>query len=221
VLTDADLYLRGAKTLLASWEEYARGASAATVRRSPGVASAVFPNGPERAVYNNALLARDLDAAERTQAIDAMETAYAAVGVTRFAAWVHESDGAMRADLERRGYRPDESTRAMGMALDHVRLPRPEIELGAAAWSEYLRIIGVAPDLLKGADHAAFHVLVARQNVAAVMAFDCDGDCGIYNLGTLERAPAAWPRHGADRAPPERRDRPRMSDGERAGDCDG
>jgi hypothetical protein len=28
VLTDADLYLRGAATLLASWEEYARGATA-------------------------------------------------------------------------------------------------------------------------------------------------------------------------------------------------
>ncbi len=27
VLTDADLYLRGAETLLASWEEYARGAT--------------------------------------------------------------------------------------------------------------------------------------------------------------------------------------------------
>jgi hypothetical protein len=31
VLTDADLYLRGAETLLASWEEYARGATGAAV----------------------------------------------------------------------------------------------------------------------------------------------------------------------------------------------
>src|SRR6266487_2546155 len=99
VLTDADLYLRGAETLLASWAECARGATGAALRRSPGVATAVFPNEPERAVYNNALLERDLTAAERADALDAMEAAYAAAGVTRFAAWVHERDEAMRGEL--------------------------------------------------------------------------------------------------------------------------
>jgi len=101
--TDADLFRPGAETLVASWREYARGAVGAAVQRSPAVAIAVFPNEPERAVYNNALLTRDLGAAERTTGIDAMEAAYAAAGVPRFAAWVHESDEAMRGDLERRG----------------------------------------------------------------------------------------------------------------------
>jgi ribosomal protein S18 acetylase RimI-like enzyme len=191
MLTDADLYARGSATLLASWEEYARGASGATMRRLPGVATAVFPNEPERAVYNNALLDRGLGAGERGEAIDAMEAAYAAAGVTRFAAWVHESDEAMRIDLDRRGYTLDTTTRAMGMAVDDIRLPRPEIELGPPDWSEYLRIVGVPPDFLSGADPAAFHVLIARldgQNVAAAMAFDVAGDCGIYNVGTLEHA---------------------------------
>lgn len=191
VLTNADLYLRGAETLLASWEEYARGATGAALQRSPGVATAVFPNEPERAVYNNALLERDLAAAERADALDAMEAAYAAAGVTRFAAWVHESDEAMRGDLKRRGYTVDESTRAMGMALEDIRLPRPEIELGPPDWFEYLRIIGVPPGLLSGADLAAFHVRIARlggENVAAAMAFDVGSDCGIYNVTTLERA---------------------------------
>jgi hypothetical protein len=59
-LSDIELYLRGAETLLASWEEYARGASGAAVQRHPGVAAAVFPNQPERDVYNNALLERGL-----------------------------------------------------------------------------------------------------------------------------------------------------------------
>jgi ribosomal protein S18 acetylase RimI-like enzyme len=191
VLTDADLYLRGTETLLASWEEYARGATGAAVQRSPRVAAAVFPNEPERAVYNNALLERDLAAAERADALDAMEAAYAAAGVTRFAAWLHESDEAMRADLERRGYTLDVSTRAMGIALDDIRLPRPEIELGPPDWFEYLRIVGVPPSFLTGADHAAYRVLVARlggENVATAMAFDLDSDCGIYNVTTLEHA---------------------------------
>ena len=191
VLSDADLYLRGAETLLASWEEYARGAAGAVVQRSPGVAAAVFPSGPERAVYNNALLERDLAAAERADALEAMEAVYAAAGVSRFAAWVHESDQAMRADLQRRGYTLDSSTRAMGMALDGIRLPRPELELGSTDWDEYLRIFGLPPGLLSRADHSVFHLLVAHldgENVATAMAFDHEGDCGIYNVGTLGHA---------------------------------
>jgi ribosomal protein S18 acetylase RimI-like enzyme len=184
VLSDADLYRRGAATLLASWEEYARGATGAEVKRLAGVAAAVFPNEPERALYNNALL-------ERRDAIDPMEQVYAAAGVTRFAAWVHESDAALSAELERRGYKLDTTTRAMGMLLDELRLPRPEIELAPADWSEYLRILGVPDNFLSGADPSAYHILIARvdgENVAAGMAFDLDGDCGIYNVGTLEHA---------------------------------
>ncbi|POM25919.1 putative acetyltransferase [Actinomadura rubteroloni] len=190
-MEDADLYRRGAATLLASWREYARGADGAAVRRFPGVAAAVFPAGAERAVYNNALLERDLDAAARTDALEAMENAYAAAGVAHFAAWVHESDRALRDDLERRGYTFAESTRVMGMTLDDLRPPPPEIDLGPPDWSEYLRVLGTPPGLLEKADSTAFHVLIARldgENVATAMAFDHDGDCGIYNVGTLEHA---------------------------------
>lgn len=190
-LSDTDLYLRGTETVVASWSEYARGATLAAVQRGPGVAVAVFPSGPERVFYNNALLERDLAAAERADALDAMEDAYSSARVTRFAAWVHESDAAMRRDLERRGYTIDESTRAMGMRIDDLRRPRPEIELGSPDWFEYLRILEVPPGFLSGADHNAFHVLVGRldgENVATAMAFDLGGDCGIYNVTTLERA---------------------------------
>ena len=190
-LTDADLYLRGAETLLASWEEYARGATGAAVQRSAGVVIAVFPNEPERSVYNNALLERDLSAAERAAALDAVEDAYAAADIKRFAVWMHESDEVMRGDVDRRGYSLDTSTRAMGMALHDLLLPRPEIELGPSDWFEYLRIVGVPPSFLGGADPDAYHVLVARldgENVASAMAFDHGSDCGIYNVGTMEHA---------------------------------
>jgi ribosomal protein S18 acetylase RimI-like enzyme len=190
-LADADLYRRGVKTVLASWEEYARAATGADVRRFPGVATAIFPTDPERGIYNNAILERDLAATERAEAVAAMEAAYAAAGVTRFAAWVHESDEAMSADLERRGYTLDESTRAMGMALSDIRVPRSEIELGSTDWDEYLRIFGLPPGLLSGADHSVFHLLVARlggEKVATAMAFDHGSDCGIYNVATLEHA---------------------------------
>ena len=189
--SDDELYLRGAATLLGSWEAYARGAADAVVTRLPGVAAAVFPEGPERAFFNNSLLERDLDPAGRVEAVDAMETAYAEAGVARFTAWVHESDEPMRADLEGRGYRVAESTRAMGLALDDLRLPRPTVELGPADWPEYLRVLGVPPGLLGGVREDAFHVLVARldgENVATAMAFDLESDCGIYNVTTQEHA---------------------------------
>ena len=187
----AELYLRGSHTLLASFEEYARGATGAAVHRLPGVAAAVFPDEPERAFYNNALFQRDLGAGDRSGALDAMEAVYAAAGITRFAAWVHETDPAMGAGLEQRGYTLDTTTRAMGMTLDDIRVPRPEIPLGPAAWAEYLRMDGLPPDFLEHADHAAFHLLAARidgEMVAAALAYDFGGDCGIYNVGTIEKA---------------------------------
>jgi hypothetical protein len=134
---------------------------------------------------------RDLAATERAEALDAVEAVYAAAGVTRFAVWVHENDWAMRADLERRGYTLAETTRGMGIVLDEIRMPRPEIELGATDWDDYLRILGLPPGLLSGADHTAFHVLVARvddADVATAMAFDHHGDCGIYKSASATSA---------------------------------
>ena len=82
---DADLYLRGAATLVASWRAYARGSVGAALMRLDGVSAAVFPSDPERAVYNNALLDRDLGRTERAAAVDAMEAAYDSAGVDRYA----------------------------------------------------------------------------------------------------------------------------------------
>ena len=187
----ADLYERGAATLLASWEEYARGAIDASLRRFVGVAAAVFPDEPERSVYNNGLVDRYLSTRERADALDAMEAAYAAAGVDRFAAWVHESDPAMCHELERRGYTLDTSTRAMGISLDDI-LSRPaQIDLAPPDWNEHLRIAGVPADFLAAADPSAYHVLLARldgETVGTAMAFELNGDCGIYNVGTLEHA---------------------------------
>jgi GNAT superfamily N-acetyltransferase len=191
LVTDIDVYLRGARTVLAAWDEYARAAPGAAVQRLAGVAAAVFPDQPERAVYNNAILERELAPIDRADAVAAMEAAYAAAGVTRFAAWVHEGDAAMRDELEGRGYTVEETTRAMGMALDDIRLPRPELELGTLDWAEYLRTFGLPAGLLAEADHTAFHLLVARldgENVATAMAFDHRGDCGIYNVATRAHA---------------------------------
>jgi len=190
-MTDADLYRRGATTLVASWQEYARGCPSAEVIRSAGVAAAVFPDWPERELLNNALLHRDLPAAGRMRAVATMERSYASAGITRFAAWVHETDQPMRQDLQARGYTVNESTRAMSLVLADLRFPRPAIELAPADWPEYRRIVGVPPDFAREADRSSFRMLIAALdgvNVAAAMAFDSGDDCGIYNVATLAQA---------------------------------
>ena len=194
VATDTDLYPRAAATLLASWGEYARGAAGAALERLDGVSAAVFPHEPERSVYNNALLDRDLGADDRATAIEAMEAAYGAAGVDRYAAWVHETDDGMRAELRGRGYTVAEATRAMGMRLEDISPALREHDLVRPDWPEYLRYlehVGVPAGLLSGADPSRFHLLMARvagEAIATAMAFDHDGDCGVFNVSTLEHA---------------------------------
>jgi ribosomal protein S18 acetylase RimI-like enzyme len=192
---DAELLRRGEATLVGSWEVIARGADGAAVRRLPGAVAAVFPCGPEREVYNNALLTS-------ADALDAVEAAYATVD--RYAVWVHERGESLRGVLERRGYRLDTATRAMGAVLAELQLTEGAAE--PAAWADYVRFLGrdgVPPGLLADVDPGAFELAVARLDgelVAAAIGFDRDGDRGIYNLSTAEHAR----RRGIGRALTER-----------------
>ena len=110
--------------------------------------------------------------------------------VNLFAAWVHESDLTMSRELLSRGYSLAESTRAMGTSLDDLADTQPAVDLAPSDLFEHLQIIGV-PGLLRGVDPSAFHVVVARfanERVATAMAFDYAGDCGVFNVMTLEPA---------------------------------
>ena len=194
VATDTDLYTRGAATLLASWEEYARGSAGAALERLEGVSAAVFPHEPERSVYNNALLDRDLGTDDRARAIESMEAAYGAAGVDRYAAWVHETDHGMRAELSGRGYtrRRDHARDGHG-ARGHLptALRAPAPAAGLARVPAIPRELGVPAGLLSGADPSRFHLLMARvagDNIATAMTFDHDADCGVFNVSTLEHA---------------------------------
>ena len=166
-------------------------APGAEVRRLPGVAAAIFPNEPERSVYNNAILERRLPAAERAGAVAAMETAYEAPGVTRFAAWVHETDERC-VPISSDGATPSTRRRARWACRSPTSsCPAQSSSSGPPDWDDYLRIFGLPARLLGRADLSVFHLLFARldgESVTAAMAFDHDGDCGIYNVGTLEHA---------------------------------
>jgi hypothetical protein len=97
----------------------------------------------------------------------------------------------MRSDLHRRGYTLDTTTRAMGMALDNIRLPRPQIDLGPPDWPQYLRLVGVSPTFISRADPSAYlgrivEYVPQRQRRATATA-------------------AAPPARSAERAPRQRR----------------
>jgi GNAT superfamily N-acetyltransferase len=193
-LADIDPWDRGIATLLASWEENARGSDGAALRRLDGVAAATFPVEPERSVYNNAVLQRDLGSSERRAAVEAMEAAYADIGVERFAAWVHEDDEEMQAELGRRGYAVEETTQMMAMEIEDAAPPDPAVEVARASWPEYLaflQALGLPPGILAGVAPDAYEALAVSidgEVIAAALAFDHEGDCGVFNLFTLEQA---------------------------------
>ena len=190
--SESDLYRRGSATLLASWEADARGSAGAELVLSDGFAAAVFPSDPERSIFNNVLLRRGLNRAGRRHAIETVESVYADAGVDRYAAWAHETDGALRVELSGSGYRLEETTRVMGMSLDDLESKPTDVDVETFSWPRYLAYLsheGMPDGLLSGVDPDVYHVLgvrVADQDVATALAFDHDGDCGIYNMGTLE-----------------------------------
>ena len=59
--SDDTLYDRMLANLLGSWTRIAEGTAGASIERVPGAVVAVFPAGPERLFYNNAVLAQDLN----------------------------------------------------------------------------------------------------------------------------------------------------------------
>jgi GNAT superfamily N-acetyltransferase len=164
------------------------------VHRLPDVDVAVFTSGPERDVFNNAVLTPGLVGRRGRAAVDRMVDAYAEAGVSAYAAWVHESDTSMLAVLAERGFVHQETTWAMGRDLDDL----PPVtghdvrhDVGTGAWDEYLQVLELPPGLLMQADPDDFHVVVGRRDgepVAAGLAFDHASDCGIFNVGTLDTA---------------------------------
>lgn len=190
--TDQDLYRRSMATLLASWREYALGSADAALLSLEGVTAAVFPSEPERSVYNNALLDRGLTSDQSVRAIAALGSVYAEAGVDGYAAWVHDSDEVTGVQLAGHGHRIAETTRVMAMQLSGIVHPTPGPTIESLEWPRYLEFLyrDEAPTgLMRGVNPDAFRALGVRidgEDVAAAIAFDHDGDCGIYNMSTRE-----------------------------------
>jgi ribosomal protein S18 acetylase RimI-like enzyme len=79
----------------------------------------------------------------------------------------------------------------MAIALADLRVARPAIDAEPADLVEHARVGELPAGLLDAVDPRAFHVLVASlagERVSTGIAFDHDGDCGIFNVGMLAHA---------------------------------
>jgi ribosomal protein S18 acetylase RimI-like enzyme len=180
--------------LVASWSADAAASADARVAHMPGAEAAIFPTPPESIYLNNALLARGLAPWSAGLAIAAVEDAYATAGLGEYAVWSHDSERATMAELERRGYHVDTSTRVMAMPLDDVELRPAATHVAVGSWDAYQRLLphlGAPDGLLAGVADGTYEVLIGELDgttVAAALTYDNDGDCGIYNIGTVPHA---------------------------------
>jgi GNAT superfamily N-acetyltransferase len=183
------LFERSRATLVRSWAYLASGSPGAEVIEAEGAAIATFLRSPDREYLNNAVLEPGQPNLGTT--LDTIERTYATRQIDRYAVWAHESEPEAAAELLARGYRYDTSTRMMAMPVgDLVAVDPGPLELTAVSLEEFWRIGGVeglVPDL----SPVPGHFYASRwggDDVATLMAFDHDGDCGIYMVGTVPAA---------------------------------
>jgi hypothetical protein len=119
-----ELYDRMMAGLVASWERYAEASTGASIQNVGGADVAIFPEGPKRCVYNNAVLERGADPARIATAVSAFDECYAD------ASW-------MPISLESRLARARIGSLKTKAALAGGRLPRSTLQRGCQtpAWA--------------------------------------------------------------------------------------
>ena len=184
-----ELFDRSVATLVESWRYLAGGSPGAEVIETDGAAIAVFVHSPDREFLNNTVVARGVQ--DPGAALATAEHAYASRDIERYAIWVHESEASVAHEVGARGYGYDSSTRTMAMPIAVLAdVDTSTLDLFEPTPERFWRLDGLdgfAPGL--SAERAHFYV--ARHNgedAAMLMAFDHDGDCGIYMVGTQPAA---------------------------------
>jgi ribosomal protein S18 acetylase RimI-like enzyme len=188
-LAEALLFDRSVATLVRSWAYLATGSPRAEVIETDGAAIATFVHSPDREFLNNTVLTRRIGNLGPT--LDTVERAYAHRGVERYAIWVHESEEATAREVEARGYVYDSSTRTMAMPIaDLAETASSNLDLLEPSLEEFWHVDGL-DGLVPELSPEGAHFYVSRfngENAAMLMAFDHDGDCGIYMVGTAPTA---------------------------------
>ena len=159
----------------------------------PGVQASVIPTLPERSVMNCVLY----DApAQLQRSLDTLADEYDRAGVRAWTVWVPHGEAAATEALARAGHQFDGRPAAMALDLDALAgEPGPDVRLAdAPSFAEVGRLNDVAYGFsgdfergFAGIPPDAFHVYVAEAG-CSVVAYDHEGDCGIYLVATAPEA---------------------------------
>jgi GNAT superfamily N-acetyltransferase len=171
----------------------AGGAPGGHVVELPGVQASVIPSLPERSVMN-CVLYEGPDRLERS--LDTLADEYDRAGVRAWTVWVPHGEPAATEPLARAGHRFDGRPAAMALELDALAgEPDPGVRLvDAPSFAEVGRLNDVAYGFsgdfergFAGLSTENFHVYLAEAG-CSVVAFDHEGDCGIYLVATAPEA---------------------------------
>jgi GNAT superfamily N-acetyltransferase len=160
----------------------------------PGVVATFCPPVPERSLFNSVVYETE-DAL--VDALDELERIYRDAGIEAWTVWVPGADAKARQALERAGHTLDADPAAMVVELDELALPT-ETERFEGALAEVLTVNDRSYPFDDAFTRALArmpaedaHLYVGRTDgrpAAAVMAFDEEGDCGIYLVATIPEA---------------------------------
>jgi GNAT superfamily N-acetyltransferase len=174
----------------------ARHGSDGRVIERDGVMAAIVPSCPTRSVVNCVVYS---DAAALGDGLDEVAAEYEGAGVHAWTVWVPEHDREAAELLERAGHVLDARPAAMVRELGDLELPPPleldliEPDMGVAARlndaaygfdSDFERAFHELPP------EPAYLYLVRADGVPActLLAYEEDGECGIYLVATLPEA---------------------------------
>jgi GNAT superfamily N-acetyltransferase len=135
-------------------------------------------------------------------AYDALAAAYRDAGITAWTVWVPRADTRSAQLLEAKGHSLDASPAVMCAPMEEMELDRALLE--PVDWSGEVSLAALAPvagrafgfdvdaltAAISGPAPGAYNYLasVEGEPVATVMAYDHDGDCGIFWVATAEHA---------------------------------
>jgi GNAT superfamily N-acetyltransferase len=199
VTSDAELYQRVRRLLVAEASLFGASAEGASVLRLPGVLGSVNPAAPDRSMFNWVIAEQP----SRLFAVyDELAQRYEAAGVRAWTVWSDEHDQLTADWLRERGHVLDAKPRAMAADIAALSLP-PVGDLSWGATTDVSVVAAIndqaydfpAPAfgaaLVRNAD-PRWHAYVAHQGdaaIACVLGFESeDGDCGITGVATLPAA---------------------------------
>jgi len=114
-----------------------------SILRLPDVIASISPATPARSIFNSVAA---VDAAALAAAVDGLDAAYAAAGVSAWTVWVPDHDRESAELLAARGHVLDGTPRAMGLDLAGLRPPAKPWPSEAELVAGELGAIGVVND---------------------------------------------------------------------------